>query len=115
MRRTILFKKYNSFLVILFAFFFSPAVPAFLYLINQNTHILYISDEFLSNILTTKKIHFDFYILLCIPYLLDLFIFFKYTKIDIFYCFMFPSLLYIFHAYIFIFYFNILESYNLIH
>jgi hypothetical protein len=115
MRRTILFKKYNSFLVLLFATFFSPTVISFVYLINQNTDIVNIIYKFLSKILSVKKIDFDLFILLFTPYFLVLFLFYKYTTINIFYCFILPLSLYPFHVIIMAFYFGILQYYNLIY
>jgi hypothetical protein len=115
MRRTIVFKRYNSFLVVLFATFFSPAVISFIYLINQNTDIVNIIYKFLSKILLVNKIDFDLVILLFTPYFLDIFLFYKYTTINIFYCFILPLSLYTFHFIIMAFYFDILQYYNLIY
>jgi len=113
MRRTIVFKRYNSFLVIIFAIFLSPAVISFIYLIDQYTHILDTTDKFLSNILSIKKLHLDVIIFQYGLYFFDIFLFYKYTKINIFYCFILPLSLYMFHIIIFYIYSDITQYYNL--
>lgn len=87
----------------------------FIYLIDQNTDILNIIYNLLIKILSVERIDFDILILGCVPYFLDLFLFYKYTKINIFivlYC----HYLYIHFMLLFLdFIFNILQYYNLIY